>query len=178
MDSSPPSAPRSQLQAEIRQTRPFQSLQQEALLSVQRTASLIERASAHVLSHEGLSTAQYNVLRILRGAGPEGLPTLTIRDRMIDPGSAITRLVDRLEHSGLVTRARGSDRRMVHCRITTAGLDVLARLDPLMTATGDEIAGKLPPEELRALIDVLAHLRSTACEGKHPEDLPEDLPED
>ncbi len=178
MDSSPPSAPPSQLQTEIRQTRPFQSLQQEALLSVQRTASLIERASARVLSREELSTAQYNVLRILRGAGPEGLPTLAIRDRMIDPGAAITRLVDRLVQAELVTRERGSDRRMVHCRITTAGLDVLARLDPVMTATADEIAGKLPPEELRALIDVLAHLRSTACEGKSAEEPAEDLPED
>lgn len=171
---TPSSARPSQLQAELQQRRPFHSIEQEALLSIQRTAALVSRNAARVLQTEGLSLAQYNVLRILRGAGEEGLPTLAIRGRMIDPGSAITRLVDRLEGAGLVSRERGSDRRTVRCRITPEGLATLARLDPRVRATESEIAGRVSAEELRTLIDVLDHLRSVACEGKVLDELPED----
>jgi MarR family transcriptional regulator, organic hydroperoxide resistance regulator len=166
MASSPIDPTASVLQAEIRQTRPFHSLQQEALLSVQRTASLVERQMSRLLDREGLSTAQYNVLRILRGAGEEGLPTLAIRSRMIDPGAAITRLIDRLEMAGFASRERGSDRRMVHCRVTPAGLEVLRRLDPQVVQLEQELAGEVPPEELRTLIDLLVHLRAAACDGQ------------
>jgi DNA-binding MarR family transcriptional regulator len=167
MDTPPVPTPPSALQAEIRQTRPFQSLQQEVLLSVQRTASLMDRQLSRLLEPDGLSTAQYNVLRILRGAGAEGLPTLTIRSRMIDPGAAITRLIDRLEVAGFASRERGLDRRMVRCRVTAAGLEVLARLDPQVSALEQELAGGVPDDELRDLIELLAHLRAAACNGKH-----------
>lgn len=166
MSSTDGTAPahRGSLQAEIHQTRPFQSVAQEALLSVQRTASLVQRHLARVLDPHGLSTAQYNVLRILRGAGPDGLPTLTIRDRMIDPAAAITRLVDRLERAGWVRRERvHGDRRTVRCCVTPAGLELLDRLDPLIMAAERELAQDLEPEALRALVDLLARLRERAA---------------
>jgi DNA-binding MarR family transcriptional regulator len=163
MDPTQPSA----LQAELQQTRPFRTLAQEALLSVQRTASLIERALSRLLETEKLSTAQYNVLRILRGAGEEGLPTLAIRARMIDSSAAITRLIDRLAEAGLTTRERGIDRRMVRCRITPAGLELLERTDPRVAALERELVGSLPESELRDLVELLAHLRAAACDGQH-----------
>lgn len=107
------------LQQELQQTRPFRSDAQEAALALLRTASVVSRRFARVVEPQGLSLAQYNVLRILRGAGPDGLPTLAIRDRMIDEGSTVTRLLDKLEAAGLVTRDRSRpDRRQVLCRIT------------------------------------------------------------
>ncbi len=121
------------LREELQQTRPFGSPAHEAMLSVARTASLIERTTAKLLAPHGLSTAQYNVLRILRGAGAAGLPTLTIRERLIDPAAAITRLVDKLERAGFIARERdAADRRQVTCVITAAGLAVLEQLDPAL----------------------------------------------
>src|SRR5690349_21582673 len=115
----------SQLREEIRQNKPFRSRQQEALLGLLRTAALIKRRDARLVEAHGISPEQYNVLRILRGAGPEGLPVLDIAGRMIEPSPAITRLLDKLENKRLVQRVRcPEDRRQVLCTITTAGLDL------------------------------------------------------
>lgn len=149
------------MQQEIQQTRPFRSDAQEAALSLLRTASVVSRRFARVVEPEGLSLAQYNVLRILRGAGPEGLPTLAIRDRMIDEGSTVTRLLDKLEAAGLVTRDRSRpDRRQVLCRITPEGLTLLARLDPTVDAMDDAATAVLTHDERRTLIDLLARIRA------------------
>src|ERR1041385_8967062 len=115
---------------EIHQTRPFQSPGHEAVVTLFRTAAVVDRHFDPVMEGAGLSGAQYNVLRILRGAGPAGLPTLAIRGRLVDLSPGITRLVDRLETAGLVQRVRDADdRRQVTCRITAAGLDLLTKLD-------------------------------------------------
>src|SRR6185312_1722159 len=118
------------LRAEIVQRRPFHSVKAEIAVSILRTAALIDRHFAQVVSRTGVTIQQYNVLRILRGAGSEGMPTLFIRDRMIHQAPGITRLLDKLERAGLARRERGSpDRRQVFCYITERGLAVLEELD-------------------------------------------------
>src|SRR5512146_1597978 len=110
---------RSSVQSEIRQTRPFRSKKQEATIALLRTASVIGRALGRVVEPWGLSLAQYNALRIIRGAGAEGIATLAIRERMIEEGTTITRLLDKLEEAGLIRRERSvPDRRQVMCYVT------------------------------------------------------------
>jgi DNA-binding MarR family transcriptional regulator len=145
---------------ELKQSRPFRSPAQEALIGIARTASVLNRLTAAVLDPEGISVAQYNVLRILRGAGPDGLPTLSIRDRMIDPAAAITRLVDKLEEAGLITRERVScDRRQVVCRITPAGLALLDKVDPPLRATEECLGGTIGADDLQQLNRILTRMR-------------------
>lgn len=148
------------LRREIRQTKPFRSRQQEAVLGLQRTAALLKRHAAHVVETAGLSPEQYNVLRILRGARPGSLPTLDIVDRMIEPSPAITRLLDKLESKKLVHRVRcPRDRRQVLCSITPAGLDLLAKLDPIVDdAVNDGI--QLSREDVDTLIRLLDQIRA------------------
>lgn len=160
---TPPTTPTGtppRIHEEIQQRKPFRSLSQEALIGLARTASVIERTTAAVLTPHGLSTAQYNVLRILRGSGPAGLPTLAIRERLIDPCAAITRLVDKLEQAGFLTRERTSeDRRQVTCRITGAGLELLAVLDPMVDGIDDRLGEQLSEPELEQFNRVLDRIR-------------------
>lgn len=149
------------LAEEIKQTRPFRSDAQEATIALLRTASVVSRRFARVVEPYSLSLAQYNVLRILRGAGPEGLPTLAIRDRMIDEGSTVTRLLDKLEQAGLVTRDRSRpDRRQVLCQITPAGEALLTKLDPEVDEADKAAMAMLDRDSLRALIDLLGAIRN------------------
>src|SRR3954469_19439406 len=118
------------IQHELKQTRPFASKGEEAGVALMRTADLLRRHVAVVLAPFDITEQQYNVLRILRGAGEKGLPTLDIAERMIEETPGITRLIDRLESKKLVARKRcATDRRQVFCLITRPGLDLLARLD-------------------------------------------------
>ncbi len=149
------------IQQEIQQVRPFRSRAQEATIALMRTASVMSRRYARLVEPHGVSLAQYNVLRILRGAGPEGLPTLAIRDRMIDEGSTVTRLLDKLEQAGLVTRDRSRpDRRQVLCRITPAGEQLLTTLDPIMDETDIATMSVLNDEALAQFIELLATVRT------------------
>lgn len=129
-------SPAVSIRSEIKQRRPFPSPHQEAMVALIRTADVVRRAVGDVVEPHGITAQQYNVLRILRGAGSDGLPTLEIAERMIEQTPGITRLLDRLEQKALVTRERSAaDRRCVYCRITASGLDLLGRLDsPLQTA--------------------------------------------
>jgi DNA-binding MarR family transcriptional regulator len=102
---------------------------------------------------------QYNVLRILRGAS-EPLPTLVIAERMIEQAPGITRLIDRLEAKGLVAREScPTDRRKVHCRITTAGNELLSSLDPVLEDADNLLATQLAPEAIEQLLALLAAAR-------------------
>ncbi|HVX39758.1 MAG TPA: MarR family transcriptional regulator [Gemmatimonadaceae bacterium] len=149
------------VQAEIAQRRPFHSIKAEVSVSILRTAALIERYFAQVVSQAGVTTQQYNVLRILRGAGAEGLPTLVIRDRMIHEAPGITRLLDKLEASGLARRERTSpDRRQVFCYITDKGLAVLNELEEEMRQADDVAAGDLSEDEMRTLVKLLERVRA------------------
>ena len=149
------------IQQEISQKRPFHSVRAEVAVSILRTAALIERHFAQVVAQSGITVQQYNVLRILRGAGEEGLPTLVIRDRMIHEAPGITRLLDKLETAGLARRERCSpDRRQVFCYITAAGLAVLDRLEAAMKDADDAAVGSLSEAEQRQLLKLLEGVRT------------------
>ena len=121
-----------------------------------RTGGLVRRVIASVVEPHGITQQQYNVLRILRGAGEKGLPTLEIADRMIEETPGITRLIDRLELKRLVTRERSAtDRRQVFCRITPDGLTLLARLDEPIAEAEREALGILSERQLTQLLSLL-----------------------
>ncbi|HEY3384377.1 MAG TPA: MarR family transcriptional regulator [Vicinamibacterales bacterium] len=148
------------LRTELKQTKPFRSLQHEALLSIQRTAAVVEHEFEADIKPYGITATQYNVLRILRGAGVDGLCRNEIRDRMLRRVPDVTRLLDRLEEMALVTRARtGDDRRFVTTRITQSGLAILATLDPLVDEVNARQVARLDKAQLRTLIDLLAEVR-------------------
>src|SRR3954468_13850069 len=114
------------LQSELKQNKPFRNLQEEAHLSIQRTAALLEHAFESALKPHRITATQYNVLRILRGSEPEGLCRSEISVRLVRQVPDVTRLLDRLEQAKFIGRQRGGeDRRYVVTRITRAGLNLL-----------------------------------------------------
>src|ERR1700758_2413495 len=140
------------LREEIRQTKPFSSPAQEAILGLYRTADLLQRTFAQIVEPRDISLQQYNVLRILRGAGKQGTPTLDIADRMVEKTPGITRLLDKLENKHLVRRKRcPEDRRQVLCWITDAGLRLLADLDEPLTESGKEAMKSLVTTQIHEL---------------------------
>ncbi len=150
----------SAVQREIQQKRPFHSVGAEALIGLLRTAGLAQREINAIVAREGITQQQYNVLRILRGAGEEGIPTLAIRDRMLDPSPGVTRLLDRLERAGYARRQRAEpDRRQVMCYIMPAGLQLLGRLDGPINAYDDAVVEMLSTAEKRELIRMLDAIR-------------------
>ena len=152
----------SAIQSEIRQTKPFSSQAQEAGLGLLRTADVLTRRTADLLLPHGVTPAQYNVLRILRGAGAPGLPTLEIAERMIQRAPGITRLLDRLEAKRLVTRKRcPEDRRQVLCFIAPVGRALLEKLDGPI-AQVDAMLNVLSPADLHKLIEFLDRIRAAA----------------
>ena len=151
-----------ELRDEIKQGKPFESLEQEALLSIERTAAVLMHGFADSLKEYDITPTQYNVLRILRGAGRAGLCRNEIRDRLVAQVPDVTRLLDRLEESGLVERERAEqDRRLVTTRITKAGLTLLGRLDVPVARSHRERLGHLSAAQLRSLIGLLAQVRET-----------------
>jgi len=149
------------LQQELKQTVPFRSREQEAYLSLLRTADALEARVEAKLREFGLTGTQYNALRILRGAGTEGLPCTEIGERMITRDPDITRLLNRLQRRGLVARARGrSDRRVICGKITAPGLKLLREIDEPLERFGREILGHLSQEKLQQLVDLLELVRS------------------
>ena len=149
------------LQREIRQRRPFPSVAQEGVVSVMRTADLLRRRMAALVEPHGITVQQFNVLRILRGGGPDGLPTLEVGARMVEETPGITRLLDRLESKGLVRRQHcPTDRRQHLCWITKEGLDLLASLDePVVTHSREMLSG-LTREEQSRLVRLLERVRA------------------
>jgi len=152
----------SRLQIELKQRKPFGSLSQEALLGIARTAALLEHGTAEALKPYGLTPTQFNALRILRGAEPDGLCRNEVRDRLVARVPDATRLLDRLTDMKLVVRAReGEDRRFVHARITRKGLDLLGQLDGVLAELHERQLGHLGERKLRDLIELLADARAT-----------------
>ena len=151
------------LRDEIRQTKPFKSAAEEAFLSVLRTADELSRRSAEALKPFGISSTQYNVLRILRGAGPRGLPCREIGTRMITHDPDVTRLLDRLEANGLIQRTRGEqDRRVITTRISEAGLRLLQDLDGIVDECLRSVTGSLAEPQLKTLTKLLERMRQGA----------------
>ena len=146
---------------EIKQTKPFASRQQEAVLAILKTADDLRRRIAGPVESRGLLLEQYNVLRILRGAGACGLPTLEVAARMIERTPAITRLMDKLESKGFVGRERcPTDRRQVFCRITPTALALLAEMDTAVVGLDDQVIS-LPEPELEQLLKTLQNIRES-----------------
>jgi MarR family transcriptional regulator, organic hydroperoxide resistance regulator len=157
---------RSALQEEIKQRAPFHSTGAEVAVGVLRTAALLERRYNQIVTKRGITIQQYNVLRILRGAGARGMPTLVIRDRMIHEAPGITRLIDRLEQSGLVRRERQeADRRQVVCYLTAEGDDMLSALDAEVAAADNAAVCMLSEDEQRELTRLLDAVRSGHAKG-------------
>jgi DNA-binding MarR family transcriptional regulator len=158
--------------ADIKQTRPFRSKAQEATIALLRTASVVGRTFTRVLEAHELSFAQYNALRIVRGAGSGGIPTLAIRERMIEEGTTITRLLDKLEAAQLIRRDRSyPDRRQVLCFATRKGTRLLDRIDPLVDAADEEAVAALDARQLEHLIQMLDIIRAANAERGAPRTL-------
>ena len=148
------------LKSELKQTKPFVSLHEEVVLSMMRTADQLAVPMTEVLRQEGLSLSQYNILRILRGAGADGLPCGEISERMVRRDPDLTRLLDRLETRGLVTRSRGTtDRRVVRASIAEEGLALLESLDATVEETVKKTLSHMPKARLNALCELLEEAR-------------------
>jgi MarR family transcriptional regulator, 2-MHQ and catechol-resistance regulon repressor len=153
------------LQREIKKRRPFESLEQEALLNLVRTNDRFQFRFARLFREHGLTPSQYNVLRILRGEG-KPLPCLEIADRLIAAVPAITGLIDRLEAMNLVARDRSTeDRRVVFVEITPKAVDLLARIDQPVDDLGKKLIGHLTQAELRELSRLLEKARLSLTDG-------------
>lgn len=153
---SNPSAP---LAAALRQTKPFSSPESAAYLALLRVASRFEQEMSDLLRPHGITPTQYNGLRILRGGGSTGLTCGGVLDRLVTRDPDITRLLDRLEKLGLVTRSRDSeDRRVVISRITPAGLELLERLDAPVDELHRTQLAMLGPDRLQQLTELLGEI--------------------
>ena len=149
------------IQEELKQTKPFHSVAQEAFLTLQRTADVVARRGAQFLKKWDISGTQYNVLRILRGAGPDGLRCGEIGERMVTHDPDITRLLDRMEKAGWVERARDTtDRRVVLTRISKKGLDLLRQIDKPIEEETRVMGSHISDKKLRELINLLNELRN------------------
>ena len=150
------------LQRELKKKRPFESAEEEALLNLWRAHDKFQIRFARFFREFGLTSSQYNVLRILRGEG-KPLPSLEIADRLITAVPAITGLIDRLEATELITRDRSTDdRRVVFVAISTKGLDKVNEMDAPLAALHKEMIGHLPRAELAELSRLLEKARGSA----------------
>lgn len=148
------------LQAELKQRMPFRSSAQELSVGILRTADVLRGILTDRVRAGGITLQQYNVLRILRGAGGAGLPTLEIADRMIERAPGVTRLLDRLEKKGFAERRRCSpDRRQILCFITEGGLRLLEKLDAPVTSAEEAFAQALGKTTVRRVNRALETLR-------------------
>jgi DNA-binding MarR family transcriptional regulator len=163
------------LKLEIVQERPFSSVEEEALLNVMRTSDFLHRAFHCKTRDWGVTSTQYNVLRILRGAQPRGLTCAAIGSRMITAEPDITRLLSRLKGLKLIRQQRDRhDRRVVWTQISEAGLELLKSMDPVIERAPIELLGHLSKAELAELIRLMELARKTSEEmleetGKTPE---------
>jgi DNA-binding MarR family transcriptional regulator len=154
------------LQEELKQTIPFSSREQEAYLSLLRTSDALQSRVEAKLKEFGLTGTQYNALRILRGAGADGIPCSEIGERMITRDPDVTRLLDRLQKRGLVERSRGKqDRRVIYGKITGAGLKLLREMDAPLEKHGREILRHVSQANLKMLIDLLEQIRGGTTTG-------------
>ena len=146
-------------QDEIKQTKPFAFLEQEAVVSLLRTASYVRLQYGHLVQEEGITTQQYNILRILRGAA-QALPTMDISERLVDQTPGITRLLDRLEKKHLIARDRcPHDRRQVLCTITDQAIQLLERLEEPINQLDTTSLASLSSDEINSLLILLQSIR-------------------
>ena len=145
---------------ELQQTKPFRHIEEEIFLNLQRAADAAMQELVDVLRPSGISPTQYNVLRILRGAGETGVTCKDIAARMITRDPDITRLLDRLERRHLLTRSRSTeDRRFVAIRITDAGLALLADLDGPIEKKQIALMRHMTKDQLSLILELLERIR-------------------
>ena len=148
------------LQDEIRQSKPFRSPEEEAYLSIVRTSALLEHSLAQGLKAHDITPTQYNVLSILRGAGTDGLCRNEIGRRLITRMPDVTRLLDRMERAGLVSRVRSTeDRRLVNTILTGRGSQIVDKLDREVAKEHERTLGHMTNAQLTALVDLLSLAR-------------------
>lgn len=152
----------STLAEELKQSRPFSSVEEESYLSIVRTSAELSHQTDQFLKPFGITQSQYNVLRILRGAGADGLGRNQIAERMVTPTPDASRLLDRLEEFGWIKRKRGKqDLRQVNSYITAAGLKLLTKIDsPLADFHKQQFPG-VSKANLRTLVSILSGLRAS-----------------
>lgn len=149
------------LHVELQQARPYDLLEEEVHVSIARTAALLDRAVTRMLKPHGLTLTQYNVLRILRGAGPEGLCRNDVGVRLITPVPDVTRLLDRMAELQLITRERSpEDRRIVRTLLTQKGLALVNALDEELRAGHRQRLARIERQDLAHLVSTLALIRA------------------
>ena len=151
----------SRLESEIKQSRPFARKSSEALVGIMRTAALLDHVVQDALKEFGITPTQYNVLRILRGAGKDGLCGREVGERLISKVPDVSRLLDRMEDQGLMTRERDpADRRHVTARVTAKGLKVLVEVEPTLAALEERLCSMVGPAALKQLVETLDLIRT------------------
>ena len=149
------------LRDEIKQTKPFKSLYEETDLNIVRTAYVLIDAFESEIKSYGITATQYNVLRILRGAGEHGLTRNEVRDRLLNRMPDATRLLDRMERGGLISRSReAEDRRLVTTRLTKKGRQLVDQLDPLVARQHKSRLGHMSDKQLTTLNTLLTLVRN------------------
>ncbi len=151
----------SSIKKEIKQKREFESPQQEAIVALLLTTDRLKGRLGELAGRYDITPQQYNVLRILNGAGDDGIPTLEIMERMIERNPGITRLLDRIAAKKLITRERSSsDRRCQICKISPRGKQVLSEMEDPMQELSQNVMQHLDEQKLKTLISLLAQVRS------------------
>jgi DNA-binding MarR family transcriptional regulator len=150
----------SALQTELKQKKPFPRISAEALVSILRTAAVLDHQLTDALKPFGITHTQYNVLRILRGAGAAGLCGREVAERMVSRVPDVSRLLDRMEDAGLISRERDpGDRRHVTARISRKGLAMLDEATPRLETVERARLGQLPGGRLQQLLEMLTAVR-------------------
>jgi len=151
------------LQEEIRQSKPFRCVEEEAYLSIVRTAAMLEHSLAQALKPFEITPTQYNVLSILRGAGSEGLCRNEVGGRLVTAMPDVTRLLDRMEDMGLIVRQRSTvDRRVVSTRLTKKGLELVGRVDATVVGIHERQFRGVDKRGLKTLVGILGDIRERA----------------
>src|SRR5688500_2298923 len=149
------------LRDEIKQRKPFKSIHEEAALNIVRTAAVLGADFEQIFKPYDLTATQYNVLRILRGADAEGLCRNEVRDRLLTRMPDATRLLDRMEKAGLISRSREQeDRRLVTTRLTKKGKQLVDQLDPLVARQHKSRLGHMTEKQLTTLNTLLTQVRN------------------
>jgi len=151
------------LHAELQQTKPFPSLEEEVHVQILYTAQVFAWVVTEALKPAGISQSQFNVLRILRGAKPDAIPAGKIAERMVNRDPDLTRLLDRLEAAGLVEKSRDTeDRRVVNVRITNAGLERVEAASKAVARAIGIALGSMGARDLNQLSELLELARASA----------------
>lgn len=148
---------------EIKRTKPFEILEEEAYLNLMRTASMLSRPVKALFQKYGITEAQFNVLRILMGAPQGQLPSESIGQRLVARSPDVTQLIDRLQRKSLVERNRSrDDRRVVKVQITPQGRDLVRVLNPQVERLLPDLFSHMEPADLALLNAFLVQVRSSA----------------